>query len=544
MSPDSIELVKTASEQGYHLTQTGKSSLLRIQYNNENNNYKDIEKLCLIEFNSDRKRETIIVKDNNLIKLYIKGADSIIEDRLCKDTKPEILEKCKHYVNKFSSQGYRTLYIGMKILTQNEYDIFINKIKEADMDLENKDRKLQEIYSLIEKDIFLIGATIVEDKLQDQVPETIRNLRLAGIKIWMLTGDKMNTAYNIALSCNLINKNLKVFEICGIEIIKNENFEDINKEERNQIIINFAKEYNKYKSQFNSMTQNSQIKFGLLIDEKALLTINDDIYIQKIFLNIAKDAIAVICCRVSPLQKSQIVKMIKNYDKNKITLAIGDGGNDVSMIMEAHIGIGIYGEEGMRAVQSSDFAIGEFKILYRLLCFHGRINYIRNSQCICYFFYKNFVFTMIQYIMGFWENFSGQTIIDDWFITLYNLIFTSLPLGVRACLDFDVKMDDGNVIYKMTPWLYMENRDYPIFTVKKFVFVLLKGILHCIINFFVVIFVLENQSVNDMGDQPCLWFISVDLYSNILIIVSLDLFIFTKYHTCLNFVILLFVTFI
>ena len=145
--------------------------------------------------------------------------------------------------------------------------------------------------------------------------------------------------------------------------------EMINQEECEQVILDFAKEFHKFKGEMNSMEYNSRNrniphsnKFGILIDEKALRTLNDSTEVQSIFLDIAKEASSVICCRVSPIQKSQVVKMMKNYDKEGITLAIGDGGNDVSMIMEAHIGIGIYGEEGMRAVQSGDYAIGEFKI--------------------------------------------------------------------------------------------------------------------------------------------------------------------------------------
>ena len=127
-------------------------------------------------------------------------------------------------------------------------------------------------------------------------------------------------------------------------------------------------------------------------------------------------------------------------------------------------------EEDLRAVQSSDYAIGEFKILYRLLFFHGRTFYIRNSECVRYFFYKNFVFTIIQFFYGFLNNFSGQTIIDDWYISLFNLIFTSLPLGARACIEFDVKPEDGIMVTKLMPWLYSENRDYPIFTLLNFFF--------------------------------------------------------------------------
>ena len=555
ISPDSIELVKAARDQGWGLTESGTTSIRRIKLGIDENKYVDFERLELIEFSSDRKRETIIVKEkisendkyneeknnNNIIKLYCKGADSIIEERLSKNTSKSTLQQCKYYVNKFSALGFRTLFIAMKILSQEEYDKFNFALKEAQMALENKDQKVAKVYESIEKDLFLLGTTIVEDKLQDLVPETIRDLRLAKIKVWMLTGDKMNTAYNIGLSCNLISKNMKTFNICGKEKKKNEKLEDINKEQREKVILDFGKEYNGFRNQYSSLEKPS---FGILVDEKALLTISESDDIQNIFLDIAKDAEAVICCRVSPLQKSQVVKMMKNFDKNGITLAIGDGGNDVPMIMEAHIGVGIYGEEGLRAVQSSDYAVGEFKVLRELLFSHGRMNYVRNSECIHYFFFKNFVETFNQFLYGFYCNFTGQTIIDDWYISLYNLLFTSLPLGTKAILDIDICRDDGDIIYKMLPFIYKENRDNPIFTIPNFALNLFKGLIFSVINCYFVIYSIQNIQINNKGKMAGLWFLSVDLYTNILIIVTVTLLITTKFHTWIHFVILSIVTLI
>ena len=541
VSPDSIELVKAAKDQGWRLIESGSSSIKRIRLGKDGLLRNDIERLQLIEFSSERKRETVIVKDRGIIKVFVKGADSIIESRLSKKIPESILKQCKYYVNKFSSKGFRTLFIAMKILSQEEYDEYEKKLTKAQMSEKDKDKKVEEVNNIIENDLYLIGTTIVEDKLQDKVPETIKKMRIANIKVWMLTGDKMNTAYNIGLSCNLINKEMKIFNICGVEIKKNENFEIINKEERDQVIIDFAKEFASFKGQYNSM---AIPQYGILVDEKALLTINEDEEIQKIFLEIAKDATAVICCRVSPLQKSQVVKMVKNYDKQGITLAVGDGGNDVSMIMEAHIGVGIYGEEGLRAVQSSDYAIGEFKNLSPLLFFHGRTNYIRNAECIKYFFYKNFVFTLVQFLFGFYCNFTGQTIIDDWFITTYNLIFTALPLGGRALIDHDLMPSDGKIINKMLPFMYKENRDNPIFTIKNFIFSMIKGIIHCLINYFIVLYAFKDECFDKNGNIPDLWVISVCLFTNILMIVSGNLLIFTKYHTWINFLLIGVTTFI
>jgi magnesium-transporting ATPase (P-type) len=170
----------------------------------------------------------------------------------------------------------------------------------------------------------------------------------------------------------------------------------------------------------------------------------------------------------------------------------------------------------MRAVQASDYAIGEFKFLRRLLLFHGRTNYVRISEMVLYFFYKNFVFTLIHLFFAFLCLSSGQTIIDDWLITFYNMVFTAFPLGARACLDKDVTDDDGEIISHLTPFIYKENKMFPIFDVKNFLISLLRGTIHGIINFLLVIFTLWNGATDEKGNSADLWFLSVVLYTNII----------------------------
>ena len=293
VSPDSIELVKAAKAQGWAFEESGNPDIKILGLGPTLNNKIKYEKLRIIEFSSDRKRETIIIKtpDDKII-LYCKGADSIIEKRLSEKSNKEILEQSKYYVDKFSAQGLRTLFIAMKLLSQNEYNIFSKELNEAMMSLEDKEKKVNLVYDKIEQNLFLIGTTIVEDKLQEKVPETIRDLRLAHIKVWMLTGDKMNTAYNIGLSCNLINRQMKTFNIKGIEPKKHEiTLSVLNQEERNKVILDFAKEFQRFKGGFNSM---ETPQYGILVDEKALLTIEEeDEEIKNIFLDIAKDAVAV-----------------------------------------------------------------------------------------------------------------------------------------------------------------------------------------------------------------------------------------------------------
>jgi len=548
MSPDNLELVKSASLQGFKFDVSDNNTQFLLSYISPENNQKfkeqqRFEKLRQIEFSSDRKRESVIVKEGSLYKLYIKGADSIIEERLDESTPPEVLERSRYFVNLFSAQGYRTLYIAMKIFKEEEWEDFAAELEQAEMDTLHKKEKLEEIHHRIESGLTLIGSTIVEDKLQDSVPEVIKELRQADIKIWMLTGDKLSTAYNIGLSCNLINKEIKTFFVEGVEKKVDQNFNVVNKEEQEEVILKFVKEYKHFQGSVeDGYMKEKNLKFGILVDEKALLTITNNEEIAKIFLEVAKEAVAVICCRVSPLQKSQVVKLMKNYDKSKITLAIGDGGNDVSMIMEAHIGIGIYGEEGLRAAQSSDYAIGEFKVLRRLLFFHGYLNLMRNSVMVIYFFYKNFVFTIIHFFYGFLNDFSGQTIIEDWFIILYNLLFTSIPLACRGILDISLRKEDGIIVQISIPYLYKEQRDKPIFNIKNFLLNQLKGIIHAMINYFITIYVVFKE-INKNGNESNLWVISAVLYTNILIIVTVDLIIFTKYHTFINWIIIILLTF-
>ena len=549
MSPDNLELVKSASLQGFKFDVSDNNTQFLLSYISPENDsrFKDqqrFEKLRQIEFSSDRKRESVIVKEGSLYKLYIKGADSIIEERLDESTPKEVLEKSRYFVNLFSSQGYRTLYIAMKIFKEEEWEDYASELEQAEMDTLHKKEKLEEIHHRIESGLTLIGSTIVEDKLQENVPEVIKELRQADIKIWMLTGDKLSTAYNIGLSCNLINKEIKTFFIEGVEKKVDENFNVINLEEQEEVILKFVKEYKHFQGGTeNGFLGDNSAKFGILVDEKALLTITNNEEIAKIFLEVAKEAVAVICCRVSPLQKSQVVKLMKNYDKSKITLAIGDGGNDVSMIMEAHIGIGIYGEEGLRAAQSSDYAIGEFQVLKRLLFFHGYLNLMRNSYMVIYFFYKNFVFTIVHFFYGFLNDFSGQTIIEDWFISLFNLLFTSIPLAVRGILDISLKPEDGIIVQISIPYLYKEQRDKPIFNIKNFLLNQLKGIIHAIINYFVTIYVVFKE-IDKNGHESNLWVISAVLYTNIIMIVSIDMVIFTKYHTFINWIIIIVLTYV
>ena len=462
--------------------------------------------------------------------------------------------------------------------------------------MKNKQKLSDRLYDIIEKNLTLLGGTAVEDKLQDNVPETIKELRTAGIKIWVLTGDKLDTATNIGNSCNLISNEQKTFVLkihSDEEHERKEPFLEIGKffsefqEYMNSLIkkynfdeklfnksgslksndkpnlnnqMEIINELNKSQSDIsNSMSSKLSVisyinfkafenlreknilePFNIIIEAPILNDLFRDEEYTENFYRIAYYANAVICCRVSPAQKSKIVQKMKEFDNGAVTLAVGDGGNDVAMIMEANIGIGIFGEEGMSAVQASDFSIGEFQNLKRLLFFHGRNNLFRISNMILYFFYKNFVFTMAQFYFAFLCLSSGQTIIDDWYITSYNLIFTALPLGVKAITDTDLDLNNKSMV-KNLALLYRESRDeYVIFKFKTLILNLFKGM---IISLFIYLTGFQNTLLIH-GLNKNIWYLSLSNYVCILIVVSMNLLITSDFIIILLPIFILVTTFI
>ena len=577
-SPDDLELVKAAARQGYKLIETTiNTKTLRVA--GKDYSY---EVLKVLGFSSERKRQSIIVKDKNGIKLYIKGADCEISKRLCKKSlENENYGIISNGLMEFSKRGLRTLMVAYRRIRQEDYDSWVNRLHEDEMNVQYRQRLIDRLYDLIENNLTLIGGTVVEDKLQDKVPETIKEFRSAGIKIWVLTGDKLDTAENIGHSCNLLSQEQKLFTLKLMpgddennvkddpypemihfftefhkfidELIKKYNLDtkyhfqkkntiderddDLNDGGNSEYDSHNGEENNSDKSSyysskskivdfntFNYLQEKNMLEpFSIIIEAPILCGLFKDEEWTKNFLHIAYYSNTVICCRVSPSQKSQVIQKMKEFDSNAVTLAIGDGGNDVSMIMEANIGIGIYGEEGMSAVQASDFAIGEFKLLKRLIFIHGRVNLYRISKMILYFFYKNFVFTLNQFYFSFLSLSSGQTFVDDWYITCYNLIFTALPLCITAVTDSDLNINDKKIIKKNLALLYRENRDnHKIFSFKGFLLTIIKGM---ITSFIIFLNCCSREILNIKGIYSSIWYLSLKNYICVLIVVTLNLVI-------------------
>ncbi|EOY00261.1 Aminophospholipid ATPase isoform 3 [Theobroma cacao] len=379
-SPDEAALVLAAKNFGFFFyRRTPTMIYVRESHVERMGKIQDVsyEILNVLEFNSTRKRQSVVCRypDGRLV-LYCKGADTVIYERLVGGG-DDLKKVTREHLEQFGSAGLRTLCLAYKDLAPDMYESWNEKFIQAKSSLRDREKKLDEVAELIEKDLVLIGATAIEDKLQEGVPNCIETLSRAGIKIWVLTGDKMETAINIAYACNLLNNEMKQFIISSdtdaIRAVEERGDQvEIARFIKEEVKKQLKKCLDEAQQYFNTV---SGPKLALIIDGKCLMYALDP-SLRIMLLTLSLNCSSVVCCRVSPLQKAQVTSLVKKGAR-KITLSIGDGANDVSMIQAAHIGVGISGLEGMQAVMASDFAIAQFRFLTDLLLVHGRWSYLR-----------------------------------------------------------------------------------------------------------------------------------------------------------------------
>ncbi|KAI9056142.1 hypothetical protein LZ554_001070 [Drepanopeziza brunnea f. sp. 'monogermtubi'] len=467
-SPDEAALVATARDVGF--TVLGNSTDgIRLNIQGEDKSFKVLNTL---EFNSTRKRMSAIIRmpDNRII-LYCKGADSMIYSRLKPGEQSELRRTTAEHLEMFAREGLRTLCIAQRELGEEEYQRWNKEHEMASAAITDREDKLEEVSDRIERELTLLGGTAIEDRLQEGVPDTIAILAEAGIKLWVLTGDKVETAINIGFSCNLLNNDMELI------LLK---FDD-------DTLGSAEAALDKHLAIFNMTGSDSELKaarksheppaptHAIIIDGDALKLVLEPKIRQK-FLLLCKQCKSVLCCRVSPAQKAAVVQMVKN-GLDVMTLSIGDGANDVAMIQEADVGVGIAGEEGRQAVMSADYAIGQFRFLQRLVLVHGRWSYRRLAETIANFFYKNIVWTFTIFWYQIYCSFDQTYLYDYTYILLFNLAFTSLPVVFMGVLDQDV----SDKVCLAVPQLYRRGIERLEWTQSKFWFYMIDGIYQSVI---------------------------------------------------------------
>jgi len=398
--------------------------------------------------------------------------EMLIDDRVCEND-GLVLERTFQHIQDFATEGLRTLLYGHRFMTEEEYTYWRKIYNEATTSLVDRQEKIEKAGDLIEVDLEVSGATAIEDKLQEGVPDAIDKLRRANIKLWMLTGDKRETAVNIGHSCRLIKDYSKVFVL------------DYNDPELQETMA---------KARLALNVENVAHSV-VVIDGATLAIIEQDPTLYTLYLDLAVGVDSVICCRASPSQKAAMVSAVRKTVKNSVTLAIGDGANDIAMIQEAHVGIGITGREGLQAARSSDYSIAQFRFLLKLLLVHGRWFYVRISKYILATFYKEMLFYLTQAMYQGYCGYTGTSLHEQWSLSMFNTLFTSLPVLVMGIFDKDLSA----ITLLAVPELYTKGQKNGAFSFKLYFGWMFIAVCQAVICYFIPLYIYAWRDGSNIG---------------------------------------------
>nr|XP_042697616.1 phospholipid-transporting ATPase IK [Chrysemys picta bellii] len=499
-SPDEEALVTAARNLGYVFLSRTQDTITLSELGTE----RTYSMLAMLDFNSVRKRMSIVVRDpEGKIRLYTKGADVVILERLREDGPTRAFTQLA--LDSFAEETLRTLCLASKEVKEEDYAEWSKKHHEASVLLQDRAEELDKVYEEIEQDLQLLGATAIEDKLQDGVPETIQLLKKGNIKVWVLTGDKQETAVNIGFACRLLSDDMQILEekeICemleaswvstnnlgssGERLCRFQQCAGVSRQGKMALVV--TGDFLEKVLGTGEKVKRKEGFWARLACCKPQTQLVADSSVEEAFVDLATSCQAVICCRVTPKQKALVVQLVKRH-RSAITLAIGDGANDVNMIKTADIGVGISGQEGMQAVQCSDYALAQFCYLQRLLLVHGRWSYLRICKFLRYFFYKTFAGMMVQIWFAFYSGFTAQPLYEGWFLALYNVFYTAYPVLSMGLMEQDVSAEKSLQL----PELYKVGQRDELFNYRVFCVTLLHGTVTSLGSFYIALWAFEDR---------------------------------------------------
>jgi phospholipid-translocating ATPase len=426
-SPDEIAIVQYTENVGLKLVHRDRQSIV-LQSADSGRVVVRVRILDIFPFTSDSKRMGIIVQfdqgtDSSSqqvpeIWFYQKGADTVMTSIVAAN------DWLDEETANMAREGLRTLVVGRKRLSTQQYQDFSQNYKQASLTILGREAGMAKVIKdYLERDLELLGVTGVEDKLQKDVKPSLELLRNAGVKIWMLTGDKVETARCVAISAKLVARGQYVHTITKL-----------NRKDHAQDALDFLR---------------NKTDACLLIDGESLSYLLSPTF-QTPFIAFAVLLPTVIACRCSPTQKAQIALLIRKYTKKRIA-CIGDGGNDVSMIQAADVGIGIVGKEGRQASLAADFSITQFHHITKLLVWHGRNSYKRSAKLAQFIMHRGLIIAVCQTLYSIAGHFDPKGLFIDWLLVGYATIYTSAPV-FSLVLDKDVDEHLANLY----PELYRE----------------------------------------------------------------------------------------
>lgn len=417
-SPDELAIVKWTATVGLSLIGRDRQSL-KLQRGA--NDFVDYDILHTFPFTSETKRMGIVVHERRAgqqcLVFYQKGADSVMSSIVAPS------DWLEEEIGNMAREGLRTLVVGRKLLSEGSYRTFLKEYEAASLTMTDRDANMLKVVSAhLEHNLELLGLTGVEDKLQDEVKKALEFLRNAGIKVWMLTGDKVETARCIAISAKLVSRGQYIRTITRLE------------------------DYRTAMSELEFLQ--SKPDAALLIDGQSLQFLLDNAKLA--FIETTTRLPAVICCRCSPTQKADVALLIRSATRKRVC-CIGDGGNDVSMIQAADVGIGIVGKEGRQASLAADFSVLQFKYLMKLLVWHGRNSYKRSAKLAQFVIHRGLIIAICQIVFSITSSFAPIALYQGYLMAGYATIWTMMPL---FSLVLDRDLDEPLAL--LYPELYKE----------------------------------------------------------------------------------------
>jgi len=500
-SQDELALTASARRNGYAL-QNRTSQGMELSLPGQINVVFDV--LAELEFSSERQMMSVLVRDGTMdvgedeenegeherYLLLSKGADSAMFARAATSSNSDnkkAIEDINNQLDDLCSLGLRTLVFGYRVISSKEKQDWMAKYESAKASMGDRNQLIADLSAEIERDFDILGVVGIEDKLQDAVPETLHFLKQTGITIWMLTGDKRETAVAIAETSRLLDPKTDLIAHIDVTELAEDDFtpaEEVHARCVEQI-QQIQQERERDLKEYGSYRPLVLVADGVSL--KAALENEDE------FMSLAIHAKSAVCCRLSPLLKAQLVRLFQTRT-NETVLAIGDGANDVSMIQASMVGIGIMGLEGSQAELSAAYAIPQFKNLKRLLVVHGRYSWYRTTTCLIYTIFKNAALSLVLICFSFYSGFSGQTLFESWLLTMFNTFFTQLTPTIMGGFDTDV--DDR--ILMSSPELYSyirTHREY--FNSRAFAMWFIDTVLTGLCVFFIC---LSTMNTDNLGE--------------------------------------------
>ncbi|OAO16472.1 phospholipid-transporting atpase [Blastocystis sp. ATCC 50177/Nand II] len=539
-NPDEVALLRGARESGSVLLQKHDE---KVEIRVGGGQPEAWRLLRVIAFSSDRKRMSVVAKNEKtgVIRVYAKGADDCIFS-LCAEGTVEVADpsinplvnasadaptkpstdaptnpstdastnpstgtstpritvevaaekaKLKKKVEQLTQLGRRTLVAAVRTLSEAEWAAMDAAIAKAECVIHEREAAIAEAVTVVEQNLVPVGVTGIEDTLRDNVKETISYFLDCGIQCWLVTGDQMRTAVHTSDNCGLLS------------LAHPENIVLVDGEGRDAVLSKLAALHDRVQKEDPS-------QLSVVITGYALTLCMDPTLLGATATpNFFKDAIrckAVICCRITPKQKADIVAHVKKAS-GRVVMAVGDGGNDVSMLLQSDCGVALRGKEGQQAALAGDFVVNEFHQLRRLLCVHGVNNYSRSWSLTTYSVFKSILLCATQTVYCFFTLFSGTSLFNAWYLFIYSIaLFIPILSLITKRIFPDEQLLNNPRIYRY----YNGSGDHAssIYSVKALLFYLVLGMLQGACLELVALFSTESPA-RDFLDHFLFWGIYV-----------------------------------